>query len=51
MLADVIAMVADVAFVKCAGKSFLYLVKGVVLTSALGSTLTGSDLLPCFITI
>ena len=39
------------AFVKCAGKSFLYLLKGMVLTSMPGLTLTGSDLLPCMVTI
>ena len=39
------------AFVKCAEKSFLYLVRGMVFTSAPGSTLTGSDLLPCLVII
>ena len=36
-------------FVKYAGNSFLYLLCGMVLTSAPESILTGSDLLPCFI--
>ena len=35
-------------FVKGAGNSFLYLLSGLVLTSAPGYILTGSDLLPCF---
>ena len=39
------------AFVKCAGKSFLYLLNGIVFTSMPGSTLTGIDLLPCLVTI
>ena len=36
---------------KCAGKSFLYLPNDIVFTSAPGSTLTGSDLLPCLVII
>ena len=32
-------------FVKFAGNSFLHLLSGMVLTSAIGSNLTGSDLL------
>ena len=39
------------AFVKCAGKSFLYLLKGNGFTSVPGSTLTGIGLLPCFVII
>ena len=39
------------AFVKCAGKSFLYLLNGLVFTSVPGSTLTGIDLLLCLVII
>ena len=39
------------AFVKCTGKSFMYLLKGMVLTSMPGSTLTGINLLPCLVII
>ena len=37
------------AFVKCAGKSLLYLLSGIVLMSASGLTLTGIGLLPCLV--
>ena len=39
------------AFVKCAGKSFLYLLNDMVFTSMPGSTLTGIDLQPCLVII
>ena len=39
------------AFVKCAGKSFLYLLNGMVFTSTPGSTLTGIGLFPCLVII
>ena len=38
-------------FVTCAGNSFLYLLRGIVLISAPESTLTGMGLHPCFVTI
>ena len=38
-------------FMKCAGKSFLYLLNGMMFTSTPGSTLTGTDLLPCVVII
>ena len=36
-------------FVKWIGKRVWYLLRGIVLTSALGSTLTGRVLKPCFV--
>ena len=39
------------AFLKCAGKSFLYVHSGMVFTSVPGSTLTGIGWLPCLVII
>ena len=39
------------AFVKCTGKSFLYLLNGMVFTSMPGSTFTGISLMPYLVII